>query len=457
MAIPFLNNIDLNKNEIQNVKMQLLATAPANPTEGLFYYNTTDKKAYQYNGTAWEPFGAVLSVNGKTGIVVLVKSDIGLGNVDNTSDATKKSNFTGAIADGNTGFVTGDAAYDALAGKQSKITASGILKGDGNGGVTAATAGTDYGTYSKPSGGIPQADLASALSNKIDGALQNSGGTMSGYIDMDGNALTGLRAGTESDDAVNLSQLNDAIATNTGYFRGSYATKAALDAVAWQTTDPDGANYVTNNDYAVVLADETHSNECWRYTCTTVVDPDSDELDIWFAQYRINEAPMTQAQLDAINSGITSALVTKIGANETAIGQTRQMIAGVESSSTASKAYSVGEYFVYNNNLYRVTASIASGGTIAPNTNCVEVTLGGELESLKQAVESISGTVKIATGTIGTSATSASVSYTGTVVNAYCKMGNDVVMTDVTIGSSSVTFTVAAAPSSVLTCIVAYI
>lgn len=42
-----------------------------------------------------------------------------------------------------------------------KITASGILKGNGSGGVSAATAGTDYGTYSKPSSGIPLTDLAS--------------------------------------------------------------------------------------------------------------------------------------------------------------------------------------------------------------------------------------------------------------------------------------------------------
>lgn len=35
-----------------------------------------------------------------------------------------------------------------LSGKQTKITASGILKGDGSGGVTAATSGTDYAAAS---------------------------------------------------------------------------------------------------------------------------------------------------------------------------------------------------------------------------------------------------------------------------------------------------------------------
>jgi hypothetical protein len=44
----------------------------------------------------------------------VTQSQVGLGNVDNTSDATKKTNFTGAIASSNTGFVTGGDAYTAL-------------------------------------------------------------------------------------------------------------------------------------------------------------------------------------------------------------------------------------------------------------------------------------------------------------------------------------------------------
>ena len=44
------------------------------------------------NGSVWQKIAnvnAVNSVNGQTGIVVLTKSDVGLGNVDNTSDASK--------------------------------------------------------------------------------------------------------------------------------------------------------------------------------------------------------------------------------------------------------------------------------------------------------------------------------------------------------------------------------
>ena len=46
MAIPFLNNIDLVKNQLLNAVFQNLAVAPSNPVEGQFYYNTTDKKMF---------------------------------------------------------------------------------------------------------------------------------------------------------------------------------------------------------------------------------------------------------------------------------------------------------------------------------------------------------------------------------------------------------------------------
>ncbi len=48
-----LTNLDLKQNEIQNVRLQNLATAPQNPVEGQMYYDTTLKKAGTYNGASW--------------------------------------------------------------------------------------------------------------------------------------------------------------------------------------------------------------------------------------------------------------------------------------------------------------------------------------------------------------------------------------------------------------------
>ena len=61
-----------------------------------------------------------------------------------------------------------------------------------------------------------------------------------------------------------------------------------------------------------------------------------------------------------------------------AIGAARS-IAPIETTSTASQAYSIGDLFVYGGLLYRATESIAQGGTITPNTNCTATAVGTEI------------------------------------------------------------------------------
>jgi hypothetical protein len=61
------------------------------------------------------------------------------------------------------------------------------------------------------------------------------------------------------------------------------------------------------------------------------------------------------------------------------------MFALVEKTTTASQAYSVNDFFIMGDTLYKVTASIASGGTITPNTNCTATTIGAIITSLLNA------------------------------------------------------------------------
>ena len=49
-----LNNLDLNKNQILNVTLQNLTSAPVSPVIGQIYFNTTDNNAYVYGGSQWK-------------------------------------------------------------------------------------------------------------------------------------------------------------------------------------------------------------------------------------------------------------------------------------------------------------------------------------------------------------------------------------------------------------------
>ena len=87
------------------------ATYPSTPAKGDYYKvsvaGTVSSVDYAvndsiiYNGTGWDKIDStdsVTSVAGKVGVVTLVKADVGLGNVDNTSDVNKPISSAQATA-----------------------------------------------------------------------------------------------------------------------------------------------------------------------------------------------------------------------------------------------------------------------------------------------------------------------------------------------------------------------
>jgi len=100
--------------------------------------------------------------------------------------------------------------------------------------------------------------------------------------------------------------VNDSINSVTAYYitkNAQGAQFATYSELANATTFYSGGvvRVPTRNDYTIVLDDENHDHATTRYIYN----------DGWEYQYTVNETALTQAQLNALNSWITSAKVSQ--------------------------------------------------------------------------------------------------------------------------------------------------
>jgi hypothetical protein len=134
MAIPFLSNIDLNKNQLLNHTLHNATSNPSSPNEGQIYYNTSSDKVLVYNGSAWVSIaGDIESVSSTTTNQLTVTSG--------TGPDVSLAIVTGSVTNGGTGLATGDQIYDFVTGfnyltANQTITLSGDVSGSGATAIT---------------------------------------------------------------------------------------------------------------------------------------------------------------------------------------------------------------------------------------------------------------------------------------------------------------------------------
>ena len=97
--------------------------------------------------------------------------------------------------------------------------------------------------------------------------------------------------------------------------------------------------------------------------------------DAFVAEIERNEGTITE-EGDPFNAATMNDLETRI---EAGIGAGSAAIAPEEASSTASRAYSVNQFLIYDGKFYKVIATIPQGATLVPGTNIQEDTVGAEL------------------------------------------------------------------------------
>lgn len=88
-----LSNLDLNRNELQNARIQNLATSPATPVSGQLYYNTADNAYYGFNGSAWINLSYIY--NGENFTTALLNKLNGI--ADNANNYSHPANHPAAM------------------------------------------------------------------------------------------------------------------------------------------------------------------------------------------------------------------------------------------------------------------------------------------------------------------------------------------------------------------------
>ena len=160
MAKKFLTSLDLTKNQILNVAIQNLSSAPSSPVAGQVYFNTTDAHLYFYNGTAWVD---------ASGDISAVVAGAGLGGGGTTGSVTLDINVDNA---------TIEIATDAIQVKDLGITTAKL----NNGAVTTIKLGDNQVTFTK---------IQTISSGKVLGNVSGSTGNVAEVSIITATDLTG--------------------------------------------------------------------------------------------------------------------------------------------------------------------------------------------------------------------------------------------------------------------------
>ena len=388
MAMKFVTNLDLNKNELQNARVQNLATAPSSPVEGQIYYDTGDDIIYFRSASAWVGLGA--------GDLTSIVAGTGLSG----------TSLTGPIPTLNLAntAVTAAAYGSATAVGTFTVDAQGRLTAAANATIAiASTAVTDFTEAVQDVAGAAIAGTA----NEITVTYNDGAGT------------------------ITLSQPDDVTIGGVLTVTGNLVVNGTTTTVNSTTTTVDDPIFTLGGDTAPGSDDNKDRGIEFRYHTGSAAKVGYFGYDDSTGYFTYIPDATNNTEVFSGTQGTISVLAYNIGANTVLSGTTLGSTI-VTSSLTAVGTIATGTWAATD-------VAVAHGGTGASTAAAARTNLG--------ATTKVTGT--IGDGSATAIAVTHSLGTDDVVVEVYDASNKETVVCDVDRTSTdAVTLTFASAPAS---------
>lgn len=349
MSKKVLTNLDLVLNQLLNARLQQVSGNPSTLVESLFWYNGTTKRPMYYDGTNVKNFG--IDYQPGTGIDITNEaisvdfSDVATAAQGALADTALQPNDNISKLTNNVGYITSADLPTKISDLTDDTATNPIDKADTLTGLTATVTELNYvdGVTSSIQTQLngKQATIDSShklLSDLVDDTNQTHKFATSAQLTQISTNKTNITtingkipsAASTSNQLADKQYVDNAVQTNSAHFRGNWATWSAVPTSATSyPADDDGNKTPTVNDYMVVQDASDYTGEtldgAWQFTYTGTWSTNGKAG--WLPRFQINEDPLTPSQQAALDSGITSTLVTQIGTNQSNISSLQTAVA----------------------------------------------------------------------------------------------------------------------------------